>query len=392
MKYSLTITLLNFFMCFVISAQFINSDLIIKNEKIILLDSTLTNDKNILLYLSNDVLFILNNKFKIDNDEIIFDLFKYGDENNSYKIKFKNTFNNNKLYFSDFLTFNNLLFLLEINHLIIYDIDKSELLNIIKLPFVFLRLNFEYPYVILSNCFLSSDNRKAESQTYIYKYNIINNKDKIKHFNNPLGFNYVIFSHMNHLDYYNNNYLLSDVTRYCVLIYNDSFDSVTSLTRSDKIWFNDKNDTNTNIKSNKIKDLASLLVEVSTFPIIHKANFIDSCKILIMYSLPDSTKDVLGYSYFFDIWEKENNIWNLKYKDLVNNPVDKNSFFSPELLEVTNKYKIVSSKMLKLHAIPFIIDNSNFKNVNFLKLFDDIDSFFRNNDLRYSVFINSFIK
>jgi hypothetical protein len=391
MKYALTIPLLNFLMCFVIYAQNINSDLILKNEKIILLDSTLTNEKNILLYLSNDELFILNNKFKVENDEIVFDLFKYGDENNSYKIKFKNAFNNNKLYFSDFITFNNLLFLLEINHLIIYDIEKSELLNIIKLPFVFLKLNFEYPYVILSNCFLSSDNRKAESQTYIYKYNIINNKDRIKHFNNPLGFNYVIFSHMNHLDYYNNNYLLSDVTRYYVVIYNDSFDTVTSLTRNDKIWLNYKNDTNTNIKTNKIKDLASLLDEVSTFPIIHKANFIDSCKILIMYSLPDTNIESLGYSYFYDIWEKENNIWKLKYKDLVNNPIDKNSFFSPELLEVSNKYKIVSGKMIKLHAIPFIIDNSKVKKVNFLKLFDDIDSFFRNNDLRYSIFINSFI-
>lgn len=386
----LTIPALYFLLSFNIYAQYINSDLIQKNEKIILLDSTLINEKNILLHLSNDVLYVLNNKFKIENDEITLDLFYYGEKNNSYKIKFKNTFHYSKLYFSDFLIYKNLIFLLEINHLIIYDIDKSELLNIVKLPYVFLKLHLEFPNVVLSNCFLSSDNRKAESQTYIYEYNYINDSGIIKHFNNPVGFNYIIFSHMNHLDYFNEKYLLSDVSRYYVQIYDDSFDSVTSITRSDKVWFNRKIDTNTNINSIVNRDLSALMDEISGYPIIHKANFIDSNKILIMYSLPDTTNDVFGYSYFFDIWVKENTIWELKYKDLVNNPIDNNLFFSPVLLEVTNKYKIVSSRILKLHAIPFMIEYSKFKNVKFLKLFEDIHNFFRVNDLRYSVFINSF--
>lgn len=293
---------------------------------------------------------------KLMNNDCEIKLYTISNPSKRYIINVNKEFNNyntcNMMLISNIATFKDSLYLITSKKILKYvynpKSDSIEFSNYIDLSSTLNKdilyfaksLYLKYPYIYGIKSEYHSK-RLDEGVFYYFKINLNDYFDnKFHSIDYPAGFYWTIATPRNIIDFSKSKYLVTDITKYDIRIFDENDKLIETISRNPDFWrastyeldkFKDKHPMEI---FNSIKD------DSTTKSLIHRVNFMDENQILVCYSHEKENSDNI-FDYFYDIWERKNNKWELKHSDLGSDIMKEN--FGVELIP---NYKIIDNKLL----------------------------------------------
>ncbi len=293
---------------------------------------------------------------KLINNNCEIKLYSISNSPKKYVIHINKELNNfntcNKTLISNIVNYKDSIYLITSQKILKYFynplIDSIEFSNYIDLIEIFNRnilyyaqqIYLDYPYFYGIKSKFNSIKHDEES-FYYFKINLKNYLDnKFYNIDYPDGFYWTIATPRNIIDFYNNHYLVSSVTNYEIKIFDINDNLINIIKRKPSFW------KATTYKLEKFKNKHPVEIfnfikdDSTTKTIIHRANFLDENRILICYSNEKEDSEKL-FDFFFDLWEKRNNKWQL-----IENDIDIEILKEKFGIEINASYNIFDNKLL----------------------------------------------
>jgi hypothetical protein len=288
-------------------------------------------------------------------------------------------------YLLDFCIFDNEIYLLDAE-MIVYKFTTSgnsyNYTNYYLLPDIFTYIYVDNNSITCLNDMIAGSNKNDSSQTYVYKIEKKTGNDSFKYFKNPIGMAFTLLKPRKLIDYNDGITIVSDALNYRILFYDNEYKLIDSIKREPENWLKT---TNIKLKQNVKQSFNELIESYKKHSLVEKVYFIDSQQILVSWTSPDNEKLIT----YFDLWEKKDKKWTLKFKDLTSIVNDTNHKFSPNNTSITGSFTISNNKLLQIEPFPLEIKESYLKK-SVIQIDSLIEDYFYENDLRYSVFVRSF--
>jgi len=265
----------------------------------------------------------------------------------------------------DFFVNQNQILILASKKVLIFEKDDStlKLLQVIKLNLNFHRMIVESDkIVLLKSCFSCNE---AGIKTIII--NPGNNEFQLKEFDLPVGFQLSYYYPNNWIDFKNAQFLISDILKYRMTIFNSFFQKIDSLSR--KMDFFEPTSTNPALLSKKLysdwKNEFKYSEELNRTNKIELVNFLNDSTIIICYS--NNKNKLFNEKFFYDFWKYNNliNEWEIKEQNLsntINNMADSNITLEKLVGGLVNNYQISEGSIFIIRRCSI-----NYKDIDFEK-------------------------
>ncbi|MCO5251432.1 MAG: hypothetical protein M9949_08435 [Candidatus Kapabacteria bacterium] len=195
---------------------------------------------------------------------------------------------------------------LDLQHLWIFDRYSLNLKRMIELPNTMFRMDFssdDETTVELSFCAFSSNNKNDTTQTYAYKYNLIDGSDLYIPVANPenIQFTYV----KRQLESIkNDHFAISNPTDYNIKVYNIESNNSFTISTTKEGW-NDSSNNDIEIDhtspSLAFDELLGMYFRIFTIDFVQ---FVSDSMIFVFWSKPiDKDADSPKRERFYDVWE-----------------------------------------------------------------------------------------
>jgi hypothetical protein len=232
-------------------------------------------------------------------------------------------------------------------------------------------------------------------------YDLKTSTTKEHSFEKPIGFPLTYFQPKRNINFYKGYFLISDITKYRIRVYDLSFNQVSELSRSSIDWDKDSNQIFNkaleNIKT--IKDVRAKNDYIRTindrYYVINLVDFLNENTIMVCWStslniMNNGNGDKFDY---YDIWQlNSQKKWELKEKnieDSKNNPNDKFNFNNFNYL--FSQYYVKEDKIIIPNFFPFDLRTLDLKNLTYKELYQKQSDYYKTNEIKSSFFIYKFI-
>jgi hypothetical protein len=286
----------------------------------------------------------------------------------------------------------NNLFLLGWNRLLIFDRKNRKFSKLINLnrPYRYLKCINNTLYLTESGIYGS--NRMADSYTHLgiinlqtFNYSFIDLKD-------PSSIQFCYFQPRKIIAMSDKNILLSDVDKYKFEIY--EYDTINKISFSydhpnwktiENLYYKQITPPRDKVYYPKsyIDSLRPYYNKIST---IKKVDFINDSTFLINWDIPSNEVD---RENFFDLWRIENPMTKahpvfVGMKQRI--PKENEIFIIQKILPIYESYVINDNYLIDIQPMPISI----YKNTTYINLFNEINNYLKNNDMKYSIVIRRF--
>lgn len=360
----------------------------LKLENQFMLPKEITDYSNLIIkYVNNKIyIFECNKKEIIQGDTIPIYVI------NDQKIKKLLFTVPQNIWIFNFDIYDNKLFILGQNELLIYLIDNENLnlIKNIKMFDLFLDIKVYKNKIILTKRCWSCMGMGIKTTVFDTSGELMNNHE----FSRSHGFQLELWSPKKRFDYYNDKYIVSNILDYNVTIFNDKYDTICKLSRNISIFDKNKDDTSFNdtityndwVHKNSI--IKNKLAETNRMDL---TEFIDDTTILICYS--DRSQSSVD-CYHHDIWRLNSNInkWELYKSDLIdrmNKTEDDTIMMEFVAYTILNNYQVSNGKIFSLQYIPIEINKYDITNMTYKELYKIFKEYFEKNDPIKSLFMYS---
>ncbi len=293
---------------------------------------------------------------KLMNNDCEIKLYTISNPTKRYIIHVNKEFNNyntcNKTLISNIVTYKDSVYLITSQKILKYvynpksdSIEFSkyiDLVGILNKDILYFanELYLDYPYIYGIKSEYHSK-RLDEGFFYYFKINLNDVFDnKFHSIDYPAGFYWTVAGPRNIIDFSKSYYLVTDITKYEIRFFDTNDSLIETITRNPDFW------RACTYKNEKFKDKHPMEIfnyikdDSTTKSVIHRVNFMDENRILICYSNEKDYSDNI-FDYFYDVWERNNNKWELKQSDLGSDILK--AKFGGELIP---NYQIIDNKLL----------------------------------------------
>lgn len=293
---------------------------------------------------------------KLMNNDCEIKLFTISNPSKKYLIHVNKEFNNyntcNMMLVSNIATYKDSLYLITSKKILKYvynpksdSIEFSkyiDLVGILNKDILYFanELYLDYPYIYGIKSEYNSK-RLDEGVFYYFKINLNDNFDnKFHSIDYPAGFYWTVAGPRNIIDFSKSQYLVTDITKYEIRIFNTNDSLIETISRNPDFW------RASTYKNEKFKDKHPMEIfnyikdDSSTKSLIHRVNFMNENRIMVCYSNEKQNSDNI-FDYFYDVWERNDSKWELKQSDLESDIL--NEKFGVKLIP---NYQIIENKLL----------------------------------------------
>jgi hypothetical protein len=267
----------------------------------------------------------------------------------------------------------------------------------LKLSEMYSDIYFYNDKIITTKSCLSCEDAGVKALVYDLK----TSTTKEHSFEKPIGFPLTYFQPKRNINFYKGYFLISDITKYRIRVYDLSFNQVSELSRSSIDWDKDSNQIFNkaleNIKT--IKDVRAKNDYIRTindrYYVINLVDFLNENTIMVCWStslniMNNGNGDKFDY---YDIWQlNSQKKWELKEKnieDSKNNPNDKFNFDNFNYL--FSQYYVKEDKIIIPNFFPFDLRTLDLKNLTYKELYQKQSDYYKTNEIKSSFFIYKFI-
>lgn len=211
---------------------------------------------------------------------------------------------------------------------------------------------------------------------------------KNKLFTGVAGWKLVAFGPRIIIDYLGGKFLVSDISRYRISVYDKNFKLTDVVSNPNAKWNNDaleKDLSRFNSKEMHAMFNSKKSQEWRNYTQMQMVQFLDKNTILAYYTVKGG--DYLGN---FDIWKNKNGKWILSEEKLTNecaktdNPIlTWDNFIS----SFGNLYRVDNGRLFALRDIPFYVNKYVDRKATKKEFNNDIDKYFQKNTIKGSMFI-----
>jgi len=293
---------------------------------------------------------------KLMNNNCEIKIFTISNPPKKYVIHINKEFNNfntcNMMLISNIDTYKDSLYLITSQKILKYHYnsknDSIEFSNYIDLVgtlnknilYFANEIHLDYPYIYGIKSEFNSK-RLDEGVFYYFKINLNNYfENKFQSIDYPAGFYWTIATPRNIIHFSKSSYLVTDITKYEIRIFDNNDHLIDKIYRNPIFW----KASTYNVEKFKNKhpmEIYNILQnDTTTKSLIHRVNFLDENRILVCYSNTKDDSEKI-YDFYYDIWVRNNNKWELKQSDF------DIVFLKKKLgMELNSNYNIIDNKLL----------------------------------------------
>jgi hypothetical protein len=280
-----------------------------------------------------------------------------------------------RIYGNRFHSFNNVMANL---YLTISPIANIEEVVRKKIDIFFSDMEFYNENIIMMSSSNNGWNMDSISTVYAFVYDSEINLIRRKFFKIK-GKKFLNYIPRNVIDFKGGIYAVSDITNYKIVIYDFEFNPVDTLRRNDH-RFREPDEFN------EIQSDSTL-----NYNYISKVMFIDSTRLFVsLHEYIPNDEGNATYRYFYDIWKKVDNDWELEYHDLSSDRMSYDDLYDPNKQKTDGWVYAEDGYLITIEKIPFEITEEDRKLTygEFLRKRDK--QLWENKNTMYSVFIRKF--
>lgn len=235
-------------------------------------------------------------------------------------------------------------------------------------------------------------------KAFIFDLKTNNYKEHL--FETPIGFPLTYIQPKRNINFYKGYFLISDITKYRIRIYDLNFKQISEISRNSDEWDKDSNRVFNKELSNfkTLKDIRAkndyIMTNNYKYYIINLVDFLNDNTILVCWStsLNKFNNEKGDYKYYYDIWQiSSQKKWELKEKNIEDSqsrPLDKFSFNN--FNNLFNQYSVKEEKIIIPNFFPFDLRTLDLKNLTFKELYQKKSDYYKTNDIKSSFFIYSY--
>lgn len=347
------------------------------------------------LSVYNNNVYIAKNQFPVlKNKRFIFEIYEYNcvtKKSRLLNLNFGDTLKNFSLKRMEFD--DEYIYFIDWNYrLLVYDRLANKVTKIIKFnrPFKYIKICSDRLYLFESGIY--SSNKKMISHTHLGILDLENYVLIYKDLPDSKNYQFSFFGPSQYIDVNCEYVMISEIDEYLINLYGFDSYKFDSLKISHDNWCYIDKGLYSNIKPNPNifyypkSYMDSLRPFYFNMSHIKKVNFINDTLIVVYWTIPENgnkQKDV------FDILiynKKERFIKPLYLSLTQKKPERKDYFIKTKILPISGGYKIANNYLIELQPIPI----SLFQNKTYLELYEQINEYYLENDLKYSVIIRKF--
>jgi hypothetical protein len=352
---------------------------ITSEQKIVLLDSNLSDIHELEIKVNSKDVFILDKVGKKVGNDYFYNIY-FALTNKKLKIILPDSVWNEYDYFNDFFVNSNKLYLLAKQSIFYLEIADTlfKYKKNIKLPIKCQYLTNWNEKIITYNACVFAKQKVPDHINLIE----IDSTDKITttSFPSPHGMKWTIIQPRKLIDIYESKVAISDADRYRIIIYNRDGIPIDSIIRLPKNWI-EQQDTSTN----HLSSLSSLMDSMFVGTFIQNVHLINNEKVVVSWTAPEKEGNGL-YQIYLDIWNKKNGEWVLTFNDIQKTSRAKDEQFNIENLRY-EKFYFSQDYLIYLVPLPYVLNDEHYKKTN-KEMIYDINEYYYNNGLRYSLILN----